>query len=93
MSYRTAAKEGWIAAGRVILGLRLYPVLSEDLKAKVGDDLALVIDYDQFSGALTATYLAEASLRKSAQPALEKLVPARLRKFIDLVRWKADHPS
>ncbi|MEO8667394.1 MAG: hypothetical protein ABI399_02695 [Bauldia sp.] len=88
MSWRTAHKEGWIARGRVVLGFRLYPQLPEDLKQRVGDDLALVLQYDQFSDALSGSYSADETLRKAAQPALEKLTPQQLRKFIDLVRWK-----
>jgi hypothetical protein len=89
MSYRTSRKEGWVASGRVLLGLRLYPVLPPDLAKDVDGDLALVIQYDQFSGVLTTAYTAENSLRKAAQPALDRLSPAQLGKFVELVRWKA----
>jgi hypothetical protein len=88
MSYRTAPLEGWIASGRVLLGLRLYAELPDDLKQRVGDDLVLVLQYDQFSDALTSSYAADEAFRKLAQPALEKLTPQQLRAFIDLVRWK-----
>jgi hypothetical protein len=88
MSWRTAPKEGWVAGGRVLLALRLYPTLPEDLRARASEDLALILEYDQYSDPLVTSYAADQSLRTTAQPALEKLSPLQLKKFIDIVRWK-----
>src|SRR5947209_5684107 len=38
-SYQSAPREGWIAAERVVLGLRLYPLLPPDLQRRAESDL------------------------------------------------------
>jgi hypothetical protein len=88
-SYVTGAREGWIASGRVVLGLQLLPLLSTDLKTAVGNDLRLVIQYPEFGEPLLAAYASNAALRQTAQPAMEELPRELLDSFVARVRARS----
>lgn len=91
-SFRVAPREAWIAAGRVILGLRLYPLLTPELQQHVRDDLELVLKTNYYMP-LVAAYIAEPTLRQAAAPALESLSEVRLALFLDQVRRANQKPG
>jgi hypothetical protein len=85
-AYRTAPREGWIAAARTILGLRLYPVLPADLQARVGDDLVMVLGHPHLSKRVAEAYAADFTLRESGGAVIRDLPPDLLYTFVGLVR-------
>lgn len=84
-SYRVSPKEGWIAGGRVVLGLRIYPSLPVDLQERVKDDFRLVMIHPRLSAALVNTYAVDAAFRQSAAAALEGASESDVRAFAELV--------
>ena len=62
-SYEAGAHEGWIAAGRVVLGLRLFPLLAGDLQGHVLDDLHLVLQSEALSGPVIDEYAHNPAIR------------------------------
>lgn len=85
-SYVTGPREGWIAGGRVIFGLGLYPVLPEDLRGKVVGDLDLVLRNASLSGPLVERYATDPAFRTLAAPAFEQISPEVIEWFIGRVR-------
>ena len=85
-SYRTSPREGWLAAERILLGLRLYPLLPTDLQADVRSDLEMVMSNATFALPLLETYPRDPALRRAAAEALRDLRPDLLNKFVDMVR-------
>lgn len=81
-SYFAAPIEGWIAAERVILGLRLYPVLPEDLQALVDRDLRLVLKSGQLAQRLIEAYASDSSLRAAATVPLRALPADLMSRFV-----------
>lgn len=85
-AYRTAPREGWIAAGRVILGARLYPLLSGDLQDDVVGDLHLVLADKDLSQPLVERYATDPALRDAGRPAMRRLSATEVEGFIARVR-------
>jgi hypothetical protein len=84
-SYRVSAREGWIAGGRVVLGLRIFPLLPPDLRERVKDDFRLVMTHPSLSAALVGAYAADPGLRQTAAPVLLGLPDDDVREFAELV--------
>ena len=86
-SYRFAAREGWIAADRVVLGLTLFPLLPADLRSDVVGDLHLVLSLPtRFTDPLAAAYFGNEHLRLAATDALHVLSADDLNRFVSRVR-------
>jgi hypothetical protein len=88
-SYAASGKEGWLAVERVVFGLRLYPLLPDDLKALILEDLTLVLPDPTLSAPLIEAYARDATLRSSAATALELLPPPAVDDFIERVQQVA----
>lgn len=84
-SYRTTPREGWIAAERVLAGLRLYPLLPADLQQDVLSDLELVLSDYRLAQPLTQAYPTDLALRRAGGEALRALPPDLLTRFVELV--------
>jgi hypothetical protein len=84
-SYRTAPVEGWIASGRVILGLRLFPVLAPELQERVRSDLKLVLGEPPLSQPLVDAYSKDSTLRASAALPLRALSADEMQMFVSMV--------
>jgi hypothetical protein len=84
-SYRVSAREGWIAGGRVVLGLRIFPLLPPDLQERVKNDFRLVMTHPSLSAALVGAYAVDPGLRQTAAPALLELPAEEVRAFAELV--------
>lgn len=91
-SYRVAPKEAWIAASRVVVGLRIYAALPDDLKEHVRNDMALVMQRRNLSAAVVAVYANDPSFREAARPALEVLSPELVSAFAELVGDRFEAP-
>jgi hypothetical protein len=89
-SFLTSRREGWIATGRVILGLRLLPLLPEDLVKIVQSDLVLVVDDPNLSKSLASVYASDELLRNAGATALRSLSADQVYRFISLVRHAAE---
>jgi hypothetical protein len=85
-SYSAARREGWIASSRVVFGLKLFPLLPDDLKTAAAGDLVLVLNYPVHARALMRAYVDDTALRQAAAPALEQLSPSLVDKFVRAVR-------
>jgi hypothetical protein len=85
-SFRTAPEEGWIAAGRVVLGLRLFPVLAPDLQEDVQADLRLVTSNSRLAKRLVDAYAGDGSLRAAAALPLRALPAEEMQRFVRMVR-------
>lgn len=86
VSYRVAPREGWIAAGRVVIGLRIFPLLPADLQDRVKHDLAIVLTYPTLSAPLVEAYTSDLTLRRAAAPALVDLPDQQFAAFAEIVR-------
>jgi hypothetical protein len=84
-SYRAAPREGWIAAGRVVLGLRVYALLPARLQDLVLEDLKMAIANPDLSTLLVQAYYSDFALRQSAKPVLERLNAQELEEFLHRV--------
>lgn len=91
-SYRVSPKEGWIAASRVVVGLRIYGSLPKDLRDHVKDDMGLVMQRRNLSAAVVAVYANDPSFREAARPALEDLSPTLVNAFAELVGDRFEAP-
>lgn len=87
-SYQSTPREGWIAAERIVLGLRLYPLFPSDLQTGVASDLEIVLADRQLAQPLIDAYPDEFALRKASGEALRLLPPDLLNRFVDLVQEK-----
>ena len=85
-SYRTAPVEGWIASERVILGLRLFPILPPDLQGGVRSDLELVLGEPRLSQPLVDAYAGDSTLRAPAAVPLHALPADAMQRFVRMVR-------
>jgi hypothetical protein len=88
-AYRTAPTEGWIVSDRVILGLRLFPALSEDLQLSVRSDLNLVLHDARLARPLIDAYLTNAALRSSAETPIRDLPADAMNLFVQMARTEA----
>ena len=88
-SYKAGPREGWIAAGRVVLGLRVYPLLPAKLQDLVLDDLKMAIANPDLSTLLVQAYYSDSTLRQSAKPVLERLNAQELEEFLHRVHSAA----
>jgi hypothetical protein len=84
-SYETGPREGWIASGRVVLGLRIWAFLPSDLQDSVRGDLELVLD-NNLTGSVAEAYATDLALRRAAVPALQALPNDMVDKFVSAVR-------
>ncbi len=85
-SYRVAPREGWIASGRVVLGMKIYPILPDDLQADARNDLALVVEAGQLAQPLASAYLADEALRNAAAEPIKALPAELIERFVRRVR-------
>lgn len=81
-SFRVAPVEGWIASGRVVLGLRLYSALPADLQDRVDQDLRLVLRFPTLVRPLAEAYASDSLLRASAAPVLRGLPGDLMQAFV-----------
>lgn len=72
-SYLTTRREGWIASGRVVLGLRLYPLLPADLRQSVRGDLAIVAANPALAAPVIAAYRTDVGLHRVVESTLGPL--------------------
>ena len=84
-SYETGPREGWIASGRVVLGLRIWAFLPSDLQDSVRGDFELVIE-NNLAGSVADAYATDLALRRAALPALQGLPNDVVDKFVSAVR-------
>jgi hypothetical protein len=84
-SYRTTPREGWIASERVLVGLRLYPLLPADIRNQVAADLRIVLTEAALAQPLIDAYPRDLALRRAAKDALNTLPSDLLEKFVRLV--------
>jgi hypothetical protein len=85
-SYRVASREGWIAAGRVVLGMRLYPLLPAELQNDVVHDLHRILRYPELSQTLVDQYVVDPALREAGAQALRSLPADEIVEFVGRVR-------
>jgi hypothetical protein len=85
IAYRVAPREGWIASGRVVLGLRMFPLLPSDLRGRVKDDLGIVLTNTQLSAPLVDAYAKDLTLRQAAEGAFAALPSAQMAEFSEMV--------
>ena len=85
-SYLTTPREGWIASERVVLGLRLYPLLPPSLQHNVLSDLGIVLSNATLASPLVETYPRDLALRRAAAGALRMLPTDQLNTFVSLVK-------
>ena len=71
-SYATGPREGWIAAERLPLVLRLRDFLPMHLSNNIGSDVHLVLTSQQLAGPLIDTYIADPFLRESSWEIIEQ---------------------
>lgn len=84
-SYETGPREGWIASGRVVLGLRIWAFLPSDLQDSVRGDFKLVLE-NNLAEAVADAYATDLALRRAALPALQGLPNEMVDKFVSAVR-------
>lgn len=85
-SFLTAPREGWIASERVMLELRLYPLLPQDLREQTRSDLLLVMGHGNLSRLLAETYAADLAMRNAGAEALRSLPADVLYDFVGMAR-------
>jgi hypothetical protein len=88
-SYRMAPHEGWIATPRVIFGLRVYPLLPEDVKSDVQADLVQIIGDGRLSHIVARAYAEDPSLRDAGGAALRTLPSDLMFRFAGITREAA----
>lgn len=84
-SYRTAPREGWVAARRAPLGVTTHAQLPDDLKAAVMGDLALLLTHKSLADAFVARFVADEGFREQALPLIEALPEAEQETFVGFV--------
>jgi len=87
-SFQTAPREGWIAGSRLVIGLRLYSALPEDLKALVTSDLRLVLSDQGLMAPLVDAVVTDEELRRTTLAALASLPVEGQYAFVTAVRAK-----
>ena len=85
LSYRTAPREGWVAARRAPLGVATHAALPDDLKALVMGDLALLLSHQSLAASFVARFVADADFREQALPLIEALPEAEQETFVGFV--------
>ena len=85
-SYFVTPNEGWIAGGRVVLGMALFPLLPADLQQHVKSDLENVLEYPRLSEGLISRYLGDPAFRRAAAPVLQGLPADLIERFVGLTR-------
>jgi hypothetical protein len=85
-SFEVARHEGWIASDRVPIGIRVYQLLPDDLRADLHDDVRLVLTDYRLADPMIRSVLASATFRETAVSILEQLSPAEKQTFLDLVK-------
>jgi hypothetical protein len=86
-SYASSPREGWIAASRVVLGLRLEPLLPPDFAGNIERDLGTVLQSRALATPLVDAYLADEALRVTTNAALQSLPDvAAQERFVSWVR-------
>jgi hypothetical protein len=85
-SYHASPNEGWLAAQRVVFGLRLYPALDPELKQSVSSDLQLVLQNSKLSEPLVTEYKTSPLLRTGAAEPLRLLPATSAMRFVQMVR-------
>jgi hypothetical protein len=89
-SYVTARAEGAVAAQRVILGLRLFEILPDDLRAAATADLQIISAVQNLLRPFAEAYVADDMLRTSATAAIRTLGPDKLWNLFAAVRQATD---
>jgi hypothetical protein len=84
-SYRTAPREGWIAARRAPLGVTTFEQLPADLKPLVMGDLALLLTHKSLADSFVALFVADEGFRSLALPLVEALPAADQETFLGFV--------
>lgn len=85
-SYRTGAREGWIASSRVVTALRIYDQLPAELKRWAYNDLRLVVTDEHLARPLATAYIDDAALRQTLSPLLQNIPLQDLGPFFAAVR-------
>jgi len=86
-SYRFAPREAWLAADRVVVGLRVFPLLPDDLRNDVVSDLHLLLgSWSSQSAPLVQAYAADERLRDTATDALHSLSADEIQRFVSEVK-------
>lgn len=85
-SFVVAPREGSIVVPRVGLELRLYPILSAELKEQAKTDLGGVLADRVQAHALAAEYARDPAMRAAAKPAFEGISPEIVSRFAAFVR-------
>ncbi len=84
-SFVTMPREGWVASERVVLGMKLYPLLPADLQRHVQSDLRIVLASTPLATPLVEAYPADLALRRAAASALLAVPPELLDRFVTLI--------
>jgi len=85
-AYRTAARAGWLAGPRAIIGVRAYSSLPDDLRGKVRDDVDLILEDRRLAGPFVAYFVESEAFREAATRLVEMVSPPKQRLFLDLVK-------
>jgi tetratricopeptide (TPR) repeat protein len=85
-SYRSAPREGWIISSRAVLGVSALPLLPEDLRADVRNDVDLALSDYRLADGLIAAVVADPKFRALALPIVEDLSADRQEWFLQRVR-------
>lgn len=88
-SYLTAPREGWIAGTRVVLGLRLFRILPDELKKSLIGDLVLVAGDHSLSGTLVQAYIADPAVRATLLDLLDQIPSPQKSTLLESVRAAA----
>ncbi len=92
-SYAASPREGWIAATRVVLGLRLQPLLPPEFVPDIARDLSTVLRSRALALPLVDAYIADEALRVTANAALESVPDiAAQERFVSWVRSRVNNP-
>jgi hypothetical protein len=92
-SYRSSPREGWIASSRVLVGLRVYSILPEDLREYVRSDVAAALSSDQYAEPLVAAVASDERLIATVLPIIESLPEGRQQNFLWLVQHHVSNAS
>jgi hypothetical protein len=89
-SFKAAPLEGWIVVPRLVLELRLYPVLPAELREQARTDLGGVLADPVQAHALAATYARDPAMRDAGKPAFDEIPPELVTRFAAFVRDAAE---
>jgi hypothetical protein len=90
-SYETGPREGWIGANRLVVALRLKPLLPPEFDADIQRDIGIVLESRSLAAPFVDAYVTDAALREVAGPMIEALPNvAAQERFVGWVRSRVN---